>query len=97
MADFPLPILVLFVFFSFSWFVLRLHRKFQDKQAALPQREDYLRTHGLQEAACHACGSKAFREIGLSHGRDERRIVSCVDCKELLFQFRREMAEQATP
>ena len=94
MADFPLPILVLFVFFAFSWFLLRLHRKFQDKQAALPQREEYLRAHRQREAACHACGSKAFTEIGLSHGRNERRIVSCADCKELLFQFRREMAEE---
>jgi hypothetical protein len=95
MSDLPLPLLIAVVFFFLCWFLLRQHFRFQDEQAALPQREAYLAAHGQRQPACHACGSQRLSETGLSHGGDERRIVRCADCRTLLFQFRREADEEA--
>ena len=89
MSTIPLPLYVAFFFFLGGALLLNLHHRYQNKQRALPARDQYLVTHHLAEPACHACGSDRLAESGLTHGEDERRIISCHDCKEMLFQDRR--------
>jgi hypothetical protein len=89
MTSIPLPLYVAFFFFLGGALILNLHHRYQNKQRALPARDQYLADHNLAALACHACGSARLAERGLTHGEDERRIFSCVDCKEMLFQDRR--------
>ena len=49
MSDLPLPLLIAMVFFLLCWFLLRRHFRFQDEQAALPQREAYLAASKLRD------------------------------------------------
>jgi hypothetical protein len=39
------------------------------------------------EPRCSACESTEFKDEGLSHGKDERRIVSCAKCDTLLYRI----------
>lgn len=89
MSTIPLPLYVAFFFFLGGALILSLHHRYQNKQRALPARDQYLLTHHLDEPVCHVCGSDRLAERGLTHGEDERRIFSCLDCKEMLFQDRR--------
>ncbi|MDP2170288.1 MAG: hypothetical protein Q8J96_07680 [Rhodocyclaceae bacterium] len=89
MSTIPLPLYVAFFFFLGGALLLNLHHRYQNKQRALPARDQYLAAHHLAEPICHVCGSGRLAERGLTHGEDERRIFSCLDCKEMLFQERR--------
>lgn len=88
MTTILLPLYVAFFFFLGGALVLNMHHRYQNKQRALPVRDQYLATHHLAEPVCHACGSVRLAESGLTHSEDERRIISCHDCKEMLFQDR---------
>lgn len=90
MFNIPLPIYVAFFFFLGASFLLNLHQRFQKRQRDLPERELYLTEQGREEPACKSCNSANMHEIGLLHGEDDTRIVSCADCKTLLFQFKRD-------
>jgi len=89
MTSIPLPLYVAFFFFLGGALILNLFHRYQNKQRALPARDQYLADHNLAAPVCHACGSARIAERGLTHGEDERRIFSCDDCKEMLFQDRR--------
>lgn len=87
-----LPMLFVVVVFFGMWLVMHAHQRREKEKRALPLREAYLQAHGLAEARCHACGSTELSDIGLSHGRDERRVVSCAKCGELMYRFSRASA-----
>lgn len=89
MTSIPLPLYVAFFFFLGGALILNLFHRYQNKQRALPARDQYLDAHQLDEPVCHVCGSLRLAERGLTHGEDERRIFSCLDCKAMLFQDRR--------
>lgn len=86
MTSIPLPLYVAFFFFFGGALILNLFHRYQNKQRALPARDLYLSAHQLAEPVCHVCGSARLAERGLTHGADERRIFSCLDCKSMLFQ-----------
>ncbi len=89
----PLPIVFLMLLFFGFWLVLYTFRRSEARKRRVPQRETYLAEHGETSPACAACGSSTLQESGLSHGTDRRRLVSCSDCKQMLYQYERE----ATP
>lgn len=90
MLNIPLPIYVAFFFFLGASFLLNLHQRYQKRQRELPERERYLADLGRQEPVCKSCDSANISEIGLLHGEDDTRVVSCADCKTMLYQFKRD-------
>ncbi|MDX9718094.1 MAG: hypothetical protein RBT67_12030 [Thauera sp.] len=87
MTDVPLPILfIMGVFFTF-WLILRKFHRIEQAKRALPDLNGYLYANEQTEARCKACDSTELKDEGLTHGKDERRIVSCVRCKTLLYRF----------
>lgn len=89
MSDIPFPIFVAAIFLFGCLAVLHVHRRQQDEQRALPQRDAYLATHGQQTPACQHCRSIDTREFGLHDGEDHRRVVACAQCDKLMFQYSR--------
>lgn len=89
MLNIPLPIYVAFFFFLGSMLLLELHMRYRRKQENLPALESFLTEHQLTEPACNACGCSELTEIGLLHAGDPNRIVSCGQCKTLLYRFER--------
>lgn len=87
-----LPGIFLFAVFFGIWLILHSHQRREREKRALPLRDDYLAAHQLQEPVCHACGSHEVVDVGLSHGRDEKRFVSCAQCGALLYRFSRASA-----
>ena len=47
----------------------------------------YLYANNQTEARCNACDSTEFKDEGLTHGKDERRIISCARCNAMLYRF----------
>nr|MBL8457706.1 hypothetical protein [Zoogloeaceae bacterium] len=95
MNNIPLPVIVAVLFFLGGALVMELHHRFQQRQRALPERDDYIRDHGQHTPACVACGASALNESGCSHAEDSRRIVRCAQCRTMLFQFQRAEAAEA--
>lgn len=93
MLNIPLPIYVAFFFFLGAMLLLELHMRYRRKQENLPLRDDYLAHHAQQKPSCNACGSEEMHEIGFLHCDDPKRIVSCGQCKTLLYRY--ECAELA--
>lgn len=89
MSDVPFPILVAAIFLFGCLAILHVHRRQQEAQRALPLRDAYLATHRQQTPACTHCASTETREFGLDEGEDPRRIVACVKCDRLMYQYRR--------
>lgn len=87
-----LPMLFIVLVFFGMWLVMHTHQRRENEKRALPLRETYLETHSLSAPRCHACGSTELSDIGLTHGKDERRVVSCAKCGELMFRFSRATA-----
>lgn len=67
--------------------LLDLHRRYQKKQHALPDLENYLLTHGMIYPACYTCGETTLKEAGLGHGQDPKRIISCSGCGTMMYRF----------
>ena len=89
MSDIPFPILVAALFLFGCLAVLHIHRRQQEAQRALPQRDEYLAANGQHTPACNHCGATETREFGLHDGADDRRIVVCTKCDRQLFQYTR--------
>ncbi|NMG42754.1 hypothetical protein GPA22_03265 [Aromatoleum toluvorans] len=89
MSDVPFPVLVAAVFLFGSLAIVHLAMRHQDAQRALPERDQYLATHGLQSVSCAHCQSTETRELGLDDAEDDRRIVACARCNKLLFRYTR--------
>jgi len=88
-SDIPFPLLIAFLFLFGCLAMLQLHRRQQDAQRALPDREAYLAANGQSEPACLGCGSLRTREFGLNDGEDNRRVVACAECDRLMYQYLR--------
>ncbi|WP_345792144.1 hypothetical protein AAG895_11485 [Thauera sp. JM12B12] len=87
MSSVPLPILfIMAVFFTF-WLILRKFHRLEQKKRALPDLAGYLDANKQAEARCSACDCTEFKDEGLSHGKDARRIISCARCNTLLYRF----------
>lgn len=95
MSDIPFPLLVAFTFLFGCLAVLHLHRRQQEAQRALPEREAFLALHGQNTPACPKCGHPETREFGLHDSGDQRRVVACARCDRLMFQYQREEAPAA--
>jgi hypothetical protein len=93
MSDIPFPLLVAFTFLFGCLVMLHLHRRSQDAQRALPQRDEYLALHGQQTPACGHCGASETREFGLHDGEDRRRVVACTKCDRMMYQYSRSDAD----
>lgn len=90
MFNIPLPIYVAFFFFLGASFLLNLHQRYQRRQRELPELDAYLADTGSSEPSCRSCASPNLSETGLLHNEDDTRIVSCADCKTLLYRYERE-------
>jgi hypothetical protein len=87
MSSVPLPILfIMGIFFTF-WLILRKFHRLEQKKRDLPDLSGYLYANNQTEARCSACDSTEFKDEGLTHGKDERRIISCARCNTLLYRF----------
>ncbi|HRQ57864.1 MAG TPA: hypothetical protein PLN31_10635 [Azoarcus taiwanensis] len=87
MLNIPLPIYVAFFFFLGSMLLLELHMRYRRKQESLPLLDEFLSNHALQKPVCNECGSEHMHEIGFLHSDDPKRIVSCGQCKTLLYRY----------
>lgn len=87
MLNIPLPIYVAFFFFLGSMLLLELHMRYRRKQENLPMLDEFLSNHALQKPVCSECGSEHMHEIGFLHSDDPKRIVSCGQCKTLLYRY----------
>ncbi|NMG15980.1 hypothetical protein [Aromatoleum bremense] len=92
MSNFPFPILVAAIFLFGCLAVLHIHRRQQEAQRDLPQRDEYLAAHCQQTPACLRCASTDTREFGLHEGEDVQRIVACKKCDQLMYRYRRTAA-----
>lgn len=93
MFNIPLPIYVACFFFLGASFLLNLHQRYQRRQRELPERDAYLAETGTSEPSCRSCESPNLSETGLLHNEDDTRIVSCGDCKTLLYRYERESTD----
>lgn len=87
MLNISLPIYVAFLFFLGSMLLLALHMRYRRKQENLTLLDEYLSSHALQKPSCTACGSENMHEIGFLHSDDPEHIVSCGQCKTLLYRY----------
>lgn len=89
MSSVPLPILfIVGVFFTF-WLILRKFHRLEQRKRALPDLNAYLYANNQTAPRCRACAATEFKDEGLTHGQDERRIVSCAACATLLYRYER--------
>ncbi len=87
MSSIPFPIIfIILVFFTF-WLILDKFHRLEQKKRALPELSGYLDANNQTEARCSACDSTELKDEGLSHGKDERRIISCARCNTMLYRF----------
>ena len=89
MADVPWPLLVFLLLFIITIIIVSRHQRYMNAQRNLPDRDAFLAAHG-NEVRCHKCAGTQTAEHGLDSKDDPIRIVTCADCKALLYQFRRE-------
>lgn len=87
MSSVPLPILFIMGVFLTFWLILRKFHRLEQKKRALPELNAYLYAHNQTAPRCHACDSAELKDEGLTHGKDERRIISCARCNTLLYRF----------
>lgn len=87
MSDFPLPILFIMAVFFTMWLILRKFHRVEQRKRALPELNAYLYANNLTAPRCSACESTELKDEGLSHGKDERRVVSCAKCDTLLYRI----------
>lgn len=87
MSDFPLPILFIMAVFFTMWLILRKYHKLEQRKRALPDLNAFLYASNQTEPRCTACNAADLKDEGLTHGKDERRIVSCAQCNTLLYQI----------
>lgn len=87
-----LPMLFIVMVFFCMWLIMHNHQRREKEKRLLPVRDDYLQAHRLTEPRCHACGSSELNDVGLTHGKDERRVVSCAQCGEMMYRFSRATA-----
>ncbi|MCK2125495.1 hypothetical protein MX652_02175 [Thauera aromatica] len=93
MSSIPFPILFIMLVFFTMWLILRKFHRIEEKKRNLPELGAYLQAHAQSDARCIACGATELEDQGLTHGEDERRIVSCGKCRTLLYRFVRPAAE----
>ena len=86
MSDFPLPILFIMAVFFTMWLILRKYHQIEQRKRALPELNAYLYANNQTEPCCSACESTELNDVGLTHGKDERRIVSCAKCNTMLYR-----------
>jgi hypothetical protein len=86
MSDFPLPILFIMAVFFTMWLILRKYHQIEQRKRALPELNAYLYANNQTEPRCSACESTELNDVGLTHGKDERRIVSCAKCNTMLYR-----------
>lgn len=87
MSDLPFPILVAMTFLFGCLAALHFHRRHQEAQRALPDRAGFLGIHNQSVPACPKCGSEETREFGLHDSNDQRRVVVCKRCDQLMYQY----------
>ena len=89
MSTVPLPILFIMGVFLVFWLILRKFHRLEQKKRALPELSAYLYANNQSESAprCSACDSTELKDEGLTHGKDERRIISCARCNAMLYRF----------
>lgn len=94
MSSIPFPILFIMLVFFTMWMILRKFNRIEQQKRDLPELGAYLAAHGQAAPRCVACGAAELKDEGLTHGKDERRIVSCGKCRTLLYRFVRPAEEQ---
>ena len=87
MSSIPFPLLFIMGVFLTFWLILRKFHRLEHKKRALPDLNGYLYAHNQTEARCNASDSTEFKDEGLTHGKDERRIISCTRCNAMLYRF----------
>lgn len=87
MSSVPLPILFIMGVFFVFWLILNKFHRLERKKRALPELNAYLYAHNQTEPRCSACGATELEDEGLTHGKDERRIISCAQCKTMLYRI----------
>ncbi|MCB1960867.1 MAG: hypothetical protein KDE68_10165 [Rhodocyclaceae bacterium] len=92
--EMAVPIIFILTLFITAFIVLTRHQAHMRAQRKLPDRTDYFAQAG-EGGACRACGSTDTAEHGLDGGSDDVRIVTCANCRALLYQFRREMPSES--
>jgi phage FluMu protein Com len=87
MSSVPLPILFIMAVFFTMWLVLRKYHKLEQRKRDLPDLNAFLYANKLTAPRCTACNAVDMKDEGLTHGKDERRIVSCAQCNTLLYRI----------
>lgn len=87
MSSVPLPILFIMAVFFTMWLILRKYHRLEQRKRALPDLNAFLYANNQTEPRCTACDSTGLKDEGLSHGKDERRIVSCAHCNTMLYRI----------
>lgn len=87
MSSVPFPILFIMGVFFVFWLILRKFHRLEQKKRALPDLNAYLHAHNQTEPRCSACNATELKDEGLTHGKDERRIISCAHCNTMLYRF----------
>lgn len=87
MSSIPFPILFIMAVFFVFWLILRKFHRLEQRKRSLPDLNGYLYANKQNEARCHACDSTELKDEGLTHGKDERRIISCARCNTMLYRF----------
>ena len=87
MTSVPLPILFIMAVFFTMWLILRKYHKLEQRKRALPDLNAFLYASNQTEPRCTACNAADLKDEGLTHGKDERRIVACAQCNTLLYQI----------
>ncbi|AKU11468.1 hypothetical protein AzCIB_1567 [Azoarcus sp. CIB] len=89
MSDVPFPVLVAAVFLFGTLAILHVFMRQQEAQRNLPERDQYLASHGLDSVVCAHCRSIDTREFGINDSGDDRRVVACSQCDKPLFRYTR--------
>ena len=87
MSSVPFPLLFIMGVFLTFWLILRKFHRLERKKRALPDLNAYLYANNQTEPRCSACDATEFKDEGLTHGEDERRIISCARCNAMLYRF----------
>lgn len=83
------PLLVTLFFFVGAFLLVGHHLRSQRAQRGLPSRDTWLASRGEAGASCARCDSYETEERGLDDKDDTVRVVSCANCKALLYRFDR--------
>lgn len=83
------PLLITLFFFAGAFVLVGRHLKGMQAQRDLPSRDAWLASRGVAGECCGHCGSSQFDDRGLDDKDDDKRVVSCAQCKALLYRYQR--------